>query len=312
MLPQLRRSLTWVFLLQTLPAWTSAQVLTFDFQLDPGDQGQREALVDPATHRAEIQLLISQAPPLCGWNAVIQFDPAQARFAEDSFIPGSFLPGLAPQVNQTQAGMVEIGGENTEKLMAKGEGELGRLQFELLPGASGPVSLLISSFHLHELDSEAEVPVQALATLSLPTPSPPQVPLQLLSLSGEEALAHLNTSRACPGCDLRQIDLAQADLAQVDLRQALLQETILLKADLRQADLREANLKGANLLQADLREAQLQGAELTNTRLGGAKLLGAKLSGALMDTLDLQGVNLTGVTWVDGRICGPGSFNRCK
>lgn len=314
MIPRLHALLsTSSFLLLWFPAWVAAQLLAFDFQLDPGDQGQREAAADPVTRRAEIQLLISQSPPFCGWSAAIHFDPSQARYVEGSFVPGPLLYGQLPLVDQPQEGLLEVGGIQADKILASGEeGELGRLQFELLTGVTGPAQLSASALRLQDLETTSEVPVQALATLNLAAPEPQEQPVELLSLGGEEAIAHLTSQRACPGCDLRRLNLAQTDLSLVDLRQAQLQETVLIKADLHQADLRAAKLKGAVLLQADLREAKLQGAELKDARLGGAKMQGADLRGAVMDTLDLQGVNLTGVTWVDGRICGSGSFNRCK
>lgn len=307
------RSLTLaVLLLQVFPALAAAQSLALDFQLDPGDQGQREGSADPETRRVRVQLLISQAPPFCAWNTLIQYDPTQGRFVEGSLVPGPLLYGQLPQVALTQEGLVEVGGIQPEKVLVSGEGELAQLEFEALPGASGPIQLSISTLRLEALDLSTAVPVEASAIFSLPALPPPEPVLQLLSLAGDAALTHLTTERACPGCDLRRQDLAQADLSQVDLRQAQLQEAVLLKADLHQADLRGAKLQGAVFLQADLREAKLQGAELKHARLGSAKLQGADFRGALMDTLDLQGVNLAGVIWVDGRTCASGSFGRCR
>lgn len=301
-----------VLLFPLFPALAAAQSLAFDFQLDQGDQEQRQGSADPLTRRVSVQLFISQAPPFCGWSTLIEYDPTQARFVEGSLAPGSFLYGQHPQVSLTQEGLVEVGGVQGEKVLVSGEGELAQLQFEALPGVTDPIQLAIHGLRLEALDSSTAVPVEALATFSLPAPPPQEPPLHLLSLAGEEALAQLIGQRACPGCDLRRQNLAQLDLHQVDLRQAQLQEATLLKADLHQADLRGAQLRETVLLQADLRETKLQGADLKGVRLGGAKLQGADLTGAMMDTLDLQGVNLSGMIWVDGRTCASGSFNRCK
>lgn len=289
-----------------------AQVLSFDFQLDPGDQGQREATAGPATRRITLQVQVGQVPSFSTWSTLIRFDPAQLRFVQGSFVPGPLLPGQTPLLNEPQPGQLEIGGTHPDKVQVSGEGELGQLQFELLEGVSGPAELVADMLKLQDAEISVALAVGALAICRLPAPPTPAPALGLLSLAGAEAMAHLFEHRACPGCDLRRQNLAQTDLSLVDLHQAQLQEVNLIKADLHQADLRGANLKGGILLQADLRDAKLQGAELKEVRLGGAKLQGADLSGALMDTLDLQGVNVTGVIWVDGRICGSGSFNRCK
>lgn len=301
-----------LLLLPLLTLRASAQQLSFDFQLDPGDQGQREADADPATRRIAVQLLVSQASSFCAWSALIRFDSAQIRYVEGSFAPGPLLPGQTPQVDEPQAGQLEVGGTQPDKVQVSGEGELGQLQFEMLAGVSGPVQLAADTLRLQDLETSTAVPVGALATCSIPAPAPQAPAPELLSLAGAEAVAQLTEHRTCPGCDLRRQNLAQTDLSLVDLRQAQLQEVNLIKADLHQADLRGAALKGGILLQADLREAKLQGAEMKDVRLGGAKLQGADLTGAVLDTLDLQGVNLTGVIWVDGRVCGSGSFNRCK
>jgi hypothetical protein len=297
---------------QLVPDLVRAQVLSFDFQLDPGDQGQRSGPADPLTRRVALQLLIQEAPAFCGWSALIHFDPAQVGFAEGSLVPGTLLYGQHPQVALTPEGLVEVGGIQPEKVLVSGDGELAQLQFEVLPGVSAPAQLWIEVLRLETLEASTSLPVQAAASILPPAPAPPEPPLQLLSLAGEEALAHLREHRACPGCDLRGQDLAQGDLKQVDLRQAQLQEAVFLKADLQQADLRGAKLQGTVLLQADLREARLEGAELKGARLGGAKLQGTRFAGAVLDTLDLHGVNLSGAIWVDGRTCGSGSFNRCR
>jgi hypothetical protein len=88
-----------------------------------------------------------------------------------------------------------------------------------------------------------------------------------------------------------------------------------------------ARLKGADLAYASLRAASLRNAELVNVNLTGADLTDADLSGADLSGADLRyavlaGANLTGVrfaatqldkaTWIDGRICAPGSTDRCR
>ena len=301
-----------LLLLWLLTSPALAQQLAFDFQLDPGDQDQREGFADPTTRRVAVQLHFSQAPAFYTWSTLIHFDPAQIRLVPDSFVAGPLPPGQIPLLSEPQAGQIEIGGTQPDKVQVSGEGELGQLEFELLEGVSGPVQIAADTLWLQDAETAAALPVGALASWRLPAPARVDPTAELLLLAGAEAVAQLTDHRACPGCDLRRQNLSQLDLSLVDLRQAQLQEVNLIKADLHQADLRGALLKGGILLQADLREAKLQGAQLKDVRLGGAKLQGADLTGAVMDTLDLQGVNLTGVIWVDGRTCGSGSFNRCK
>ncbi len=94
------------------------------------------------------------------------------------------------------------------------------------------------------------------------------------------------------GADLTWAYLMWAELPQADLRQA----------DLRRAELGSANLAGADLTDADLRDVDLAGADLHDADLTGANLTGT----------DLRWARLEGARWVDGRICGPGSFGECK
>lgn len=98
-------------------------------------------------------------------------------------------------------------------------------------------------------------------------------------------------------------------------------------ARLDKAQLDEARLKGADLAYASLNSASLRNAELASVNLTGADLTGADLSGADLSNADLRFAvltesNLTGVrfnatrldkaTWVDGRVCAPGSMDVCR
>ncbi len=316
----MRPDLYWLLLALALAGSSRAQEpspVVLDFQLDPGDQQQREGVVDPETRRLEAQLLVFQAPEIYGWSVAIECDPAQARYVSNSFVPSDFLPGFVPLVDENQEGVVRVGGANFTKTTASGDAELGRLQFELAEGLDTPAILKITRVQFRRLEVLDDLQVEALAALALagapPAEPPAEEPVQeLLQLSGKEALAHLASHNACPGCDLRQAELPQAELSQADLHQADLTSAVLWKADLSRADLQGALLNDTSLLQADLREANLAGATLKGARLGRAKLQGANLTGAIVDTLKLQGVDLSGVIWVDGRVCGSGSFNECR
>jgi|GEM_PF-1672097 len=296
--------------LLALAAPASSQMLVLDLDPDPGDQGQREAAVNPQTQRALVQLHLAQAPPFANWTAQLSFDPALARFVEGSLKPGSLFPDQQLQSALPADGMLVLSGAQPEAHLVSGEGELAQFELVFQPGVIGAVRIWVSALRLEGPEWSTEVPVEAEALLVAAPPA--EAGPELLGLAGAEARSHLLSQRACAGCDLRRQDLAQLDLQEVDLRQAQLQETTLVKADLRGADLRGVQLNGASLLQADLRGVRLQSAQLKDARLGGAKLQGADFTGANLDTLDLQGVNLAGALWIDGRICGSGSFGRCR
>lgn len=91
------------------------------------------------------------------------------------------------------------------------------------------------------------------------------------------ALAELQETGQCLGCNLSGIDLRGFDLTGVDLTGANLSG-----ADLRSAYLKSANLTDANLTAADLRGAYLESANLIDAELEGAKLESADLRYAIM------------------------------
>ena len=81
-----------------------------------------------------------------------------------------------------------------------------------------------------------------------------------------------DSTRSCPGCDLRRARLFAAELVGADLRDA----------DLYWANLKRADLRGALLDSADLRGARLDRADLRRVRARGAHWLGASLRGVFM------------------------------
>lgn len=106
-----------------------------------------------------------------------------------------------------------------------------------------------------------------------------------------------------PGANAACSDPAdfQVDWGECDLSGAVLPGAVL----------PEANLSGANLSGADLWVANLSGADLTGANLTGANLDGADLTDATLDEADLSNATLGGTTWVDGRVCAPGSVGTC-
>ena len=100
-------------------------------------------------------------------------------------------------------------------------------------------------------------------------------------------------------------------------RNARLDSVRLDGAQLKGADLAYASLKRANLRNAELADANLTGADMTGADLAGADLSGADLRYAVLARTNLTGVRfnatqLDKATWVDGRVCVPGSTDVCR
>lgn len=103
------------------------------------------------------------------------------------------------------------------------------------------------------------------------------------------------------GAQARNMDLTAARLVASNLISADLAYTSLNLADLRRTNLSNARLTGTGLRGADLRGTQLSGADLSYADLREAHLEGAEFSQTRFDN----------AIWVDGRICKPGSVDRC-
>lgn len=103
------------------------------------------------------------------------------------------------------------------------------------------------------------------------------------------------------GALARNVDFTAAQLVAVNFIGADLAYTSLNLADLRRTDLSNARMTGADLRRADLRGARLAGADMSYADLREARLDGAMLSETRFDN----------ALWVDGRVCRPGSVDRC-
>lgn len=88
------------------------------------------------------------------------------------------------------------------------------------------------------------------------------------SVTAQQNLQQLITSRTCRGCDLAGLDLTRLDLSGVDVE----------GADLSQAKLSLTNLSGANL-----KNTRMNGAVLGGTDLAGADLRGAEMQDTSLD-----------------------------
>ncbi len=114
-----------------------------------------------------------------------------------------------------------------------------------------------------------------------------------------------------PGVDMHESSLASARLDRSDFQRSNFANAILQLASLKDANLmlsnfENAHLHGVNLQNANLMLANLTGASLFDADLSGANLQGANLQGAI-----LIKAKFDNATWVDGRICAPGSIGSC-
>ena len=106
-------------------------------------------------------------------------------------------------------------------------------------------------------------------------------------------------------------NLVNADLTKVDLRNT---------NDFKKAILRTKDNSGKeqtikSLSGADLSGLDLSGLNFKKINISGAVLKGADLTKAKFDDdlyAQLEGVNLSGATWTDGRTCAEGSIGFCK
>ena len=105
--------------------------------------------------------------------------------------------------------------------------------------------------------------------------------------ANQDDLNTLNTTKQCPGCDLSNANLSNMVLTG--------------------ANLKGANLTGANLAYANLSNANLRKANLTN-----ANMVYTNLTGTHMSRVNPTNTNFTGATWIDGKMCMPGSIGQCN
>ncbi|MEW6753526.1 MAG: pentapeptide repeat-containing protein [Candidatus Latescibacterota bacterium] len=276
-----------------LGATATGPILVLDFDLAPGDQGVRRLEGAEPGSGPQVQLIGIGLPPIYGWSATLEFDPG-VTFAEAGFQPSGFVPGLVPLADPGE-GRVEVGGASLSRQTASGDGDLGLVSLAVDAGAQigaelgvRPVELKLRKTEgvetLPQTGPVAVVVGTAGGAGGLPGGRPP--------LAGAEAVAELQRTNACPGCDLSGAILQGARLVE--------------------ADLKEANLSGANLKQADLTGADLTGANLTGAFLNRAVLQNAVLLNAVVEGVTWTQARLGGATWTDGRTCGSSSLGRCR
>jgi hypothetical protein len=135
-----------------------AQVLppgpvSLDLDPDDGDQGMRQRENVTPGDVISVQLVVTGAPEMSGWEVLIEFDDDKLTYVEGSFVAGSFIPGLvalaAPRDDTVNIGGTVLAVRNTNS----GDGVLGTLSFEVQDGFSGNAELVISQIGFRTVDS---------------------------------------------------------------------------------------------------------------------------------------------------------------
>lgn len=101
-----------------------------------------------------------------------------------------------------------------------------------------------------------------------------------------DPVGQLLKTRACPECELSNVNLAEAELNGANLSLAKMRAADLRKANLIGANLIGAYLKDANFQDANLRWANFTNADLENVDFRGADLRGAKFNAALLKDIN--------------------------
>lgn len=141
--------------------------ISIDFDLDEGDQQQRKAGNAAPGKTYDLQLVVSEAPEINGWNATIEFDPSQVRYVGGSFQASGFIPGLLALADEKE-GSVSVGGTVLgSDAKYSGDGVLGTLSFEILEDFTGSANLVITQINFRRVDGvEDKQTVRSLATLT--------------------------------------------------------------------------------------------------------------------------------------------------
>ena len=126
--------------------------VSIDFNPDQGNQQQN--LIGGAIPGSVyvLQLHAKDVPQVSGWSVRIDYDPDELSYVEGSFAPGSFLRRITP-LERVGEGYVEAGGDALGgESLAKGNGVLGTLSFQVDDGFSGRTELSVSRVTWHRDD----------------------------------------------------------------------------------------------------------------------------------------------------------------
>ena len=115
--------------------------VSIDFNPEQGNQQQN--LIGGAVPGSVyvLQLHARDVPQVSGWSVRINYAPDELSYVEGSFSPGSFLRRITP-LERVGEGYVEAGGDALGgESLAKGNGVLGTLSFQVDDGFSGQTEL---------------------------------------------------------------------------------------------------------------------------------------------------------------------------
>ena len=130
--------------------------VAIDFDLVAGDQGQRVSGPAVAAQIHALQLLVTGAPEVTGWSVEMQFDPVQLRYVSGSFRPGGFISGLDIEDSAVD-GQLSVSGRASETgVVSSGDGDLGVLSFEVMPGFGGSAAVTIVQVDFFRVDDSAD------------------------------------------------------------------------------------------------------------------------------------------------------------
>ena len=126
--------------------------VSIDF--NPDQANQQQNLIGGAVPGLVyvLQLHARDVPQVSGWSVRIDYDPDELSYVEGSFAPGSFLRRITP-LERVGEGYVEAGGDALGgESLAKGNGVLGTLSFEVDEGFSGETEIAVSRVTWHRED----------------------------------------------------------------------------------------------------------------------------------------------------------------
>ena len=141
--------------------------VSIDFDLAAGNQEQRRAGSATPGSRYAMELSVSSAPEIDGWGVTINYDASQVTYVSGSFEASDFLPGIF-MLPEEDLGVVIFGGAVLGTgVTNSGDGSLGTLEFEVLPGFVDSTDLVISRVVWKRVDGDEEViSVHSVATIT--------------------------------------------------------------------------------------------------------------------------------------------------
>ncbi|MBI2236053.1 MAG: pentapeptide repeat-containing protein [Magnetospirillum sp.] len=102
--------------------------------------------------------------------------------------------------------------------------------------------------------------------------------------------------------------LDEGDFEGVNFEQSHMQLTSMIGGNFKNANFKGSHMHAIKAQGANFENANFDDCNLTSANLVGANLKGAKFGGRVL----WLNAKLDGATWVDGRVCQPGSKGECK